>query len=95
MGLGTQRSSYVMPEWFDQCWFFWSYQVKIVRLYWPPAVPGHVKMVEYVRSRKIIKASPASALKDGKVYIFPASVFLDCLAECVCSQLVYNYPTVQ
>lgn len=68
-----------------------------MRLYWPPAVPGHVKMVEYVRSRKIIKASPASALKDGKVYIFPASVFLffDCLAECVCSQLVYNYPTVQ
>lgn len=43
------------------------HQVKTVRLCWHPAAPGPVKMVEYVRSLKITRDSPASALKDGKV----------------------------
>lgn len=34
---------------------------------WPPAVLDPVKMVEYVKSLKTTRASPASALKDGKV----------------------------
>lgn len=46
------------------------HQVKTVRPCLRPATQGPVKMVEYVRSLKTTGASPASALKDGKVSIY-------------------------
>lgn len=46
------------------------HQVKTVRPCWRPAAQDPEKMVEYVRRLKTTRASPASALKDGKVSIY-------------------------